>query len=280
MLSSPSTQGGTPLSHARPQWYYLDRVGNEFGPFCTAKMQAWFTHGCFPIGDMLLVSMSGWDRYVGVRDLFQDCQPFADLSLALRVCSGTAGDDFIGRRHDGPGQGNTYRLDNARELNFTLERLSANELAAVRNPHVGVWEPCGDTVVAVVQSKMRGRLLFTTLHDDLLCPHTMTMLASGNDAFEAVDGCEATRWDAEDCNAQLDVRAQSELRHLPWRMSAFINVLHGKTFMLDKELSDAIDKQKAGIHYPYRLYMGKQLRGSCLPLGAALVFDSGGETDE
>ena len=107
---------------------------------------------------------------------------------------------------------------------------------------MGVREPCADRGVAVVQSNMRGRLLFTKLHDDLQCPDTLGMLALGSDAFEPLNGLEATRQDAEDCNTQLEFRARSELRHLPWHVSAFINVLHGRALMLDKEASVPIDK--------------------------------------
>ena len=57
------------------------------------------------------------------------------------------------------------------------------------------------------------------------------MLALGSDAFEPLNGF-----------TQLEFRARSELRHLPWHVSAFIKVLHGKTLMLDKEASVPIDK--------------------------------------
>ena len=59
------------------EWFYLDRVGAEFGPFLSSKMRAWFAHGHFPMGDLLLVRMRSWSRYMAVRDLFPDCAPFS-----------------------------------------------------------------------------------------------------------------------------------------------------------------------------------------------------------
>ncbi|CAE7365278.1 unnamed protein product [Symbiodinium pilosum] len=44
----------------RLQWYYVDRTGQEFGPFRTSKMRSWFSQGFFPIGDELLVRLGDW----------------------------------------------------------------------------------------------------------------------------------------------------------------------------------------------------------------------------
>ncbi|CAE8622147.1 unnamed protein product, partial [Polarella glacialis] len=52
------------------QWYYVDRTGQEFGPFRTAKMKAWFAQGFFPIGDELLVRLAEWTKHVSVRSLY------------------------------------------------------------------------------------------------------------------------------------------------------------------------------------------------------------------
>eukprot|EP00931_Biecheleriopsis_adriatica_P005754 TRINITY_DN107238_c0_g1_i1.p1 TRINITY_DN107238_c0_g1~~TRINITY_DN107238_c0_g1_i1.p1 ORF type:complete len:444 (-),score=78.00 TRINITY_DN107238_c0_g1_i1:46-1377(-) len=54
------------------QWYYIDRTGQEFGPFRTSKMKSWFGQGFFPIGDELLVRLADWpsESHVPVKSLY------------------------------------------------------------------------------------------------------------------------------------------------------------------------------------------------------------------
>lgn len=51
-------------------WYYLDRSGQEFGPFSSKKMRAWYTAGFFPIGDKLLCRTQHWTRHTPVAELW------------------------------------------------------------------------------------------------------------------------------------------------------------------------------------------------------------------
>eukprot|EP00434_Breviolum_minutum_P034634 symbB.v1.2.030662.t1/scaffold3479.1/size55865/8 len=58
----------------RLQWYYVDRTGQEFGPFRTTKMRSWFSQGFFPIGDELLVRLGDWPdkSHVPVKILYPE----------------------------------------------------------------------------------------------------------------------------------------------------------------------------------------------------------------
>ncbi|CAK0832949.1 unnamed protein product [Prorocentrum cordatum] len=55
-----------------PEWWYLDRSGQEFGPFRQAKMRTWFSQGFFPIGDELLLRMKDWSRHVPLYELYPE----------------------------------------------------------------------------------------------------------------------------------------------------------------------------------------------------------------
>eukprot|EP00930_Biecheleria_cincta_P071534 TRINITY_DN59025_c0_g1_i1.p1 TRINITY_DN59025_c0_g1~~TRINITY_DN59025_c0_g1_i1.p1 ORF type:complete len:430 (-),score=73.79 TRINITY_DN59025_c0_g1_i1:50-1339(-) len=56
------------------QWFYVDRTGQEFGPFRTTKMKSWFSQGFFPIGEDLLVRLSDWatESHVPVKLLYPE----------------------------------------------------------------------------------------------------------------------------------------------------------------------------------------------------------------
>eukprot|EP00435_Cladocopium_sp_Y103_P059006 s340_g21.t1 len=58
----------------RLQWFYVDRTGQEFGPFRTTKMRSWFSQGFFPIGDELLVRLGEWppESHVPVKILYPE----------------------------------------------------------------------------------------------------------------------------------------------------------------------------------------------------------------
>jgi len=60
------------------EWYYLDRNGEEFGPFRTEKMQAWFKKDFFPLGDRLLVRLAEWQDHVAANTLYPDKESLFD----------------------------------------------------------------------------------------------------------------------------------------------------------------------------------------------------------
>lgn len=60
------------------EWYYLDRNGEEFGPFRTEKMRAWFKKDFFPIGDRLLVRLAEWQDHVAANTLYPDKESLFD----------------------------------------------------------------------------------------------------------------------------------------------------------------------------------------------------------
>lgn len=64
------------------KWFYVDRTGQEFGPFRTEKMRVWYSQGFFPIGDELLVRLDEWKKHVPVRTLYPDpCSIFINAPL-------------------------------------------------------------------------------------------------------------------------------------------------------------------------------------------------------
>lgn len=68
-----------------PEWWYLDRSGQEFGPFRQAKMRMWFSQGFFPIGDELLLRMTDWPRHVPLFELYpQGVEKFAGEPYGAR----------------------------------------------------------------------------------------------------------------------------------------------------------------------------------------------------
>lgn len=65
-----------PQDTTNSEWYYLDRTGQEFGPFKNDLMRAWYTQGLFKVGDQLLVRLDEWTHYVPVRQLYADGDAF------------------------------------------------------------------------------------------------------------------------------------------------------------------------------------------------------------
>eukprot|EP00931_Biecheleriopsis_adriatica_P118398 TRINITY_DN93814_c0_g1_i1.p1 TRINITY_DN93814_c0_g1~~TRINITY_DN93814_c0_g1_i1.p1 ORF type:complete len:406 (-),score=61.85 TRINITY_DN93814_c0_g1_i1:55-1272(-) len=64
------------------QWLYMDRTGQEFGPFPSEKMSAWFHRGDFKkVGGDLLVRTPEWSRHVPMRDLYPHGNPFVGAPL-------------------------------------------------------------------------------------------------------------------------------------------------------------------------------------------------------
>ena len=63
-----------------------------------------------------------------------------------------------------------------------LGRLAAETLSALRDPHVGLWEPCHVAVGGATSAETRGRQLFTRLHDVAGC----VSMACGD---KSRDGC-------------------------------------------------------------------------------------------
>jgi len=53
-------------------WYYLDSMGQEFGPFPSETMRDWFTQGFFPIGEELLVRLPTWKNHVPLRMIYSE----------------------------------------------------------------------------------------------------------------------------------------------------------------------------------------------------------------
>mmetsp|Transcript_67018 Transcript_67018/g.218172 ORF Transcript_67018/g.218172 Transcript_67018/m.218172 type:complete len:399 (+) Transcript_67018:73-1269(+) len=58
------------------EWHYLDRSGQEFGPFNTSKMRAWFSAGYFPIREKLLIRLTAWRKHATIQELWPDGEPF------------------------------------------------------------------------------------------------------------------------------------------------------------------------------------------------------------
>ena len=54
------------------EWLHLDCEGQEFGPFATETMRAWFSQGCCPIGDELRVRRPDWKRHMPVHALYPE----------------------------------------------------------------------------------------------------------------------------------------------------------------------------------------------------------------
>jgi len=57
-------------------WFYLDTVGNEFGPAPTHLMREMFQSGYFANGRDLLVRMANWTTLIPVSDLYPHGEPF------------------------------------------------------------------------------------------------------------------------------------------------------------------------------------------------------------
>lgn len=54
------------------QWYYLDSMGQEFGPFPSEMMRDWFMQGFFPTGEDLLVRLPTWRNHVPLRQVYTE----------------------------------------------------------------------------------------------------------------------------------------------------------------------------------------------------------------
>ena len=57
-------------------WFYLDAIGQEFGPVPTHGMRELFLGGNFPPGRDLLVRMAHWTHTGSVGELYPDGEPF------------------------------------------------------------------------------------------------------------------------------------------------------------------------------------------------------------
>eukprot|EP00927_Polykrikos_kofoidii_P010671 TRINITY_DN14492_c0_g1_i3.p1 TRINITY_DN14492_c0_g1~~TRINITY_DN14492_c0_g1_i3.p1 ORF type:complete len:295 (+),score=49.99 TRINITY_DN14492_c0_g1_i3:37-885(+) len=53
-------------------WFYLDSVGQEFGPVHGWMMREWLTLGRFPVGIDLRVRLPEWDRHLPLHKLYPD----------------------------------------------------------------------------------------------------------------------------------------------------------------------------------------------------------------
>lgn len=73
------------------EWYYLDRSGQEFGPFGSQRMAAWYSQGFFPIGDKLLVRTKDLSQHAPVHILWPDGAPFVGAPRDPTGCGGAAG---------------------------------------------------------------------------------------------------------------------------------------------------------------------------------------------
>lgn len=67
------------------EWFYLDRVGAEWGPFGNSQMWSWFAQGVFKVGADLLVRLNNWSECQPVRTLFPDGNPFATRPLLTHL---------------------------------------------------------------------------------------------------------------------------------------------------------------------------------------------------
>ena len=128
------------------QWFYLDRTGAEFGPFQTGKMRAWFAHGYFPICNVLLVRMTGWNMFFTVRDLFPDSAPFKDLTH-VRLCAAHAG---------------VWRL-----MPSTGKAITLDVEALDRTDSLQAWHDSPAYMLGNTCTRDRGRCLFTSFSDDI-----------------------------------------------------------------------------------------------------------------